>query len=314
MNLQPQVSVVIPCYNSSLTIEATLASVFAQTLQNFEIILVDDGSVDGTAALAAGFCAGRSGVTIISQANGGVSQARNTGIRRSRGQIIALLDADDTWQPQHLQIHADRFSADAGLGVSFSAVRFMTPAGVLTPDRTRPKLAHLTPFDILCTNPCSTASSMVIRRHVFISVGCFSSELRRAEDQEWLFRVALGTWKIEGINDLLVNYRNSPAGLSSDLEGMMEGFEAMLALASRSAPELVRNHAPLAAARMMRYLARRALRLNHGRRIAAKFMLMATLRAPGIYFHEPKQSLSTLLAAAIPGLGSLLLGSSVSAI
>ena len=312
MTHQPQISVIIPCYNSVETLAQTLASVFGQTLPQFEIIVIDDGSSDASAALARRLASARTGMRVISQDNNGVSAARNCGIRLARGRFIALLDADDIWEPTHLQTHVDRLTADAALGVSYSAVRFMTASGQRTTDQTRPKLTGLTAFDILCTNPCSTASSMVIRRCVFADAGFFSEELRRAEDQEWLLRVALTSWKIEGIADLLVNYRNSPVGLSSDTAGMMQGFEAMLQMASRSAPQLVRDHAPLAAARMLRYLARRTLRLKHGRRAAASYMLQATLRAPVMYLHEPRQSFSTLMAATIPGVTALLLGKAAS--
>ena len=197
-------------------------------------------------------------------------------------------------------------AADARLGVSFSAVRFMEADGTITNERSRPQLNCFQPADILSTNPCTTCSAMVIRRQVFTDVGMFRESLRRAEDQEWLFRVALSEWKLDGVDDLLVFYRNSPNGLSANLDGMYDGFKAMLEAARESAPELVGAAGPLAAARMSRYLARRALRLNLDRGIARSFITRALALAPKMLLSEPRQTIATLVAATIPGANTLL--------
>ena len=128
----------------------------------------------------------------------------------------------------------------------------------------------------------------------------------RAEDQEWLFRVALSRWTISGVDELLVFYRNSPGGLSANLDGMYEGFRAMLEAARESAPELVGRAGPLAAGRMLRYLARRALRLDGDRSVARKYIARGLALAPRMVISEPKQTIATLLAATIPGANALL--------
>jgi hypothetical protein len=185
-------------------------------------------------------------------------------------------------------------------------VRFIDADGVDTGERTRPKLVDLTPAEILSTNPCSTCSSMVIRAGVFEDVGAFRESLRRAEDQEWLFRVSLSRWKIAGVDRILVSYRNSPDGLSANLEGMYDGFREMLVAARQSSPALVDRLGPLAAARMSRYLARRALRLRLDRTVARGFISRGLRLAPIMLLREPKQTIATALAAAIPGLDALI--------
>jgi glycosyltransferase involved in cell wall biosynthesis len=306
MSVSPAISVVIPCYNSASSLERTLASARAQTMDDVEIIVVDDGSTDNTVEIARRIAAADGRVVVLSQANAGVSAARNLGISSARADIIALLDSDDLWDVDHLAIHLARMRSDGALGVSFSPVRFIEADGSATGERTHPKLVDLTPAEILSTNPCSTCSTMVIRAGVFADVGMFRETLRRAEDQEWLFRVSLSRWKIEGVDRILVSYRNSPDGLSANLEAMYEGFRDMLGAARQSAPALVDRLGPLAAARMSRYLARRALRLRLDRGVARGFISRGLRMAPAMLMSEPRQTIATALAATIPGLDTLL--------
>ncbi len=303
----PLYSVVIPCHNSSKTLYETLLSVLTQTCQDFEIIVVDDGSTPEEARKIREYCHGDARIRRIRQKNCGVSIARNTGLKAARGLLVALLDADDLWDADHLAVHAARMDNDPELGISFCPVRFIEADGSPTRERSRPKLAGLTPAEMLATNPCTTCSTIVFRREILDDAGYFSEHLRRAEDQEWLFRVSLTHWKIEGVNRILVSYRNSPKGLSSSLEGMYQGYEDMLASARQYAPELVERLGPLASARMQRYLARRALRLGLPKHVARSFLRRALLRSPAMVLHEPKQTLGTMVAAWIPGASHCLM-------
>ncbi len=103
MQSTPSVSVVIPAYNCAATIRETIASCFAQTLPGIEIIVVDDGSTDATAAVLAEF---GSSVRVIHQENRGLAAARNAGLSQARGDFIAWLDADDVAEPQRMEIQS----------------------------------------------------------------------------------------------------------------------------------------------------------------------------------------------------------------
>ena len=299
-------SVVVPCYNGEATLAATIGGVLGQTLQDFEIIIVDDGSKDGSLAEAHALAQRDPRIHVIGQPNAGVSAARNRGIQAARGEFVALLDADDLWVADYLAVHLARMRADAGLGVSFSDVHFMEADGTLSGERTRSKLDGFAPADLLATQPCTTCSAMVIRAAVFAEVGMFRVSLRSAEDQEWLFRVALGSWRIAGVDQLLVFYRRSAHGLSSDLGGMYEGFLAMLAAARESAPELVRRDGPKVTGRMLRHLARHALKLGLRRAVARRLLARALAIAPRMLLTEPRQTIELLLASTIPGANRVL--------
>ena len=307
MPRDPIVSVIVPCFDAARTIAATIDSARGQTLAAIEIIAVDDGSRDDTPALLAALARADHRVRVVTQVNAGVSAARNAGIGHARAGIVALLDSDDLWAPGHLELHVDRLAADARLGVSFATARFIDAAGAPV-GRARPKLGPLTPADVLTSNPATTCSTLVIRRQVFDSAGLFDATLRRNEDQEWLFRVALGAWTIAGCAQATVDYRQSADGLAADLDGMLAGFECTLAAARRIAPDVVAAAEGRARAHTLRYLARRALRLGLGPARARGYLAGALTAAPGLVLTEPKATLAVLAAAYIPGANALVYG------
>ena len=99
----PLISVIIPLYNKELFIEATLLSVLNQTFSDYEIIIIDDGSTDRSNKIVKSICKNKNNTTLISQKNQGLSFTRNKGIGNAKGEIIALLDADDMWDENYLQ-------------------------------------------------------------------------------------------------------------------------------------------------------------------------------------------------------------------
>lgn len=307
MNQTPSVSVVMPCFNAQACVAQTLRTVLDQSHTDIEVLAVDDGSSDATADIVSGIAGTDPRVRLIRQQNGGVSVARNTGIAQARGEIIALIDSDDLWAPSHLAVHVARLQRDRELGVSFSPARIVDLAGQPT-GVARPKLKDLRPVDFLTSNPTTTCSTLVIRCAVFADVGAFNARLRRDEDQEWLFRVSVSKWRLSGHHEALVDYRTSPGGLASDLNGMLDGFYRMLELARGIAPEVVRGCEPIATATTLRYLARRALRLGLDRRVARGYILRALATAPSMLIREPRQTIATLAAALVPGGNALIFG------
>jgi len=121
----PYFSVIVPCYRCIDTIETTIASVLSQTCQDFEILLVNDGSPDDTLTTLQGLAASDKRVRVFSKANGGVSSARNLGVREARGEVLAFLDSDDVWVPRKLACHRELFESNADVSVSYAQIRFL---------------------------------------------------------------------------------------------------------------------------------------------------------------------------------------------
>ena len=124
----PEVSVIIPAYNLEGYLDTCLQSVLAQTLGNFEAIVVDDGSTDGTPGLLRRYAERDPRIIVVSTPNRGVARARETGIARAQGKYIAFLDGDDFWEPRMLEemtasIREIAQSANNAAGVASSAVQ-----------------------------------------------------------------------------------------------------------------------------------------------------------------------------------------------
>ncbi len=186
--MRPCISVIVPLFNKEPYLERCLASVRAQTLQDLEVIIVDDGSTDGGPALAAGLLTDRD--RLIRQANAGPSAARNRAVQESSGDLLAFLDADDTWMDDHLADKVALFERFPEAGLAAGPTRPMRPGeSPLAP-----------PKDLLLTDYFAVAasarrhlfqtSSVVMRRSAFDRVGPFAP-IPHGQDSELWVRVAL---------------------------------------------------------------------------------------------------------------------------
>lgn len=302
---RPKFSVVTACYNSARTVEETMRSVLDQTECDLELIVVNDGSTDTSLEVLERVAAGDPRVRIISQPNGGVCAARNTGLRAARAPLISLVDSDDRLHPEFLAKHASRLAADPTVGLSYCRYRYMDAAGRPLGRATRVLSRDLEPRDMLHSNPVSGVSFLA-RREIFDEAGLFNTNLRRNEDKEWLFRATLTRWRITAIDEALVDYRITAGGLSSDLEGMMTAFETVLDEARRHAPDLVRRHEREARAKTLRYVAQRSIAFGHSPEVTRGYVWRALRTDPSILLTEPVRTGATVAAALVPGAASLI--------
>ncbi len=121
--MNPKVTVVVPAFNVSKYIAASLRSILAQTFTDFEVIVVNDGSTDDTAKIVAAFRDPR--IQLLTQKNRGLAGARNSGIRLAKGEYIAFLDSDDLWLPEKLDRHVRHLDSKPRVGVSYSGSSFI---------------------------------------------------------------------------------------------------------------------------------------------------------------------------------------------
>ena len=134
----PTVSIIIPSYNRAHLIEETLASVAAQTWTDYEVLVIDDGSKDNTEPFLRPWCERDSRICYVRQANGGVSSARNHGLRLARGEFIAFLDSDDLWSPWKLKLQVELLQALPQSGMLWTNMDTIDDRGkVLTPNYLR---------------------------------------------------------------------------------------------------------------------------------------------------------------------------------
>ena len=181
------ISVVIPLYNKEKQIENTLQTVFNQTFQDFEIIIVNDGSTDRSLEIVQQFTEDR--ITIINQENQGVSAARNRGIQEAKYEYLALLDADDEWSPDYLQTQVDLIYKYTQCDVFVCAYQFKSSNGEIK-DPILNKLLIEENCGILtnyfevafCSHPPITSISIVVSKKAMCRIGGFPCGVIAGED------------------------------------------------------------------------------------------------------------------------------------
>lgn len=302
-----RVSVIIPVYKVEKYIAATVKSVLEQSYQNFELLIIDDGSPDRSVKICQQFADPR--IKIVRQQNRGVSAARNTGIRHAQGEYLAFLDGDDLWLPEKLEKHVKHLESSPTVGVSFSHSAFINEAGQSLGIYQISELREIAIPYILYRNPVGNGSTPVIRREVLEAIAfpdnlygtvedCYFDErLHHIEDIECWLRIAIQThWQIEGIPEALTLYRVSSEGASTNMTRQFESLEKVLEKTRSYAPELVAQWGNTARAYQLRFLARRAVRLQ-----AAPTAIQLLHRALFIHWRilleEPRRTLVTLAAA-----------------
>lgn len=183
------ISVVIPAYNSEVTIEKSILSVISQTRYDLisEIIVIDDGSTDGTALIVDGLSRENDRIKLIKKSNGGVSSARNAGIRRSHGNWIAFLDSDDEWLPKKIEKQWEEIERRPeirfiGCGRNYEKVKWGK--------RISESLYVLDLNHIQIKNWPHTSSAM-IRRDVLRETGLFNEKMRYGEDGDLWNRIVV---------------------------------------------------------------------------------------------------------------------------
>jgi glycosyltransferase involved in cell wall biosynthesis len=190
--MSPSVSVVIPAYNAEPFLHKALDSVLAQSYGNLEVLVVDDGSRDGTAAVARAYRERDARVILLVQPNGGLSNARNAGIRQARGEYIAYLDADDYWLPDKIAAQTELMQANPHLAFCSTATRVETPEGEFLnvwpcPVADGPLLERL--FRENGAIPGS-GSGVMVRRSAQTQAGFFDETLKSLEDIDMWMRLA----------------------------------------------------------------------------------------------------------------------------
>lgn len=206
----PQVSVVITCYNYGSYLDTSLSSVLQQSVADFEIIIIDDGSSDNTAEIVKPYLQDPR-IRYIFQENAGQPKAKNRGILESRGDFVAFLDADDVWMPRKLEKQLALFS-DTQVGVVYSRRLWINPDGDETQGNER-TLHRGRILNQMFVDNFICFSSSVVRRTLLLEVGAFDENLPMGIDYDLWIRLA-AICDFDYVDEPLVKYRTGHANLS----------------------------------------------------------------------------------------------------
>jgi glycosyltransferase involved in cell wall biosynthesis len=209
------VTVVIPCYNHGCFLPDAIESALAQTYPSVEVIVVNDGSTDDTAEVAARYPS----VRCLHQANQGLPAARNAGWRAGRGRFVIFLDADDRLLPHAVDVGVAALMAhpDAGMAVGLERRIAADGSPLPTPRRARVEREHYAALLRRCWIVVATA---IYRRDALVTVGGFDSTLRFAEDYDLYLRLAMRFPIVDHYNEVS-EYRQHAGTLSRNIERML---------------------------------------------------------------------------------------------
>jgi glycosyltransferase involved in cell wall biosynthesis len=199
----PKISIIVPCFNHGEFLDEAIESVLGQTFKDFEIIVIDDGSTDvGTLQALDGLKKKYSQIKIIHQANGGPANARNAGIKISRGEFFFPLDADDTIDPRMLEKCFEVISEDSKIGFIYTYTHFFGAEDFVW------KNPEYNFFELLRAN--HTTVSALTRKKAWEQVGGFD-ENKKNKYEDWEFWINLGArgWHGKLIKEPLFNYRKA---------------------------------------------------------------------------------------------------------
>jgi len=248
----PLVSVVIPTFNRSSMVCRAIRSVLGQSFHGWELLVVDDGSVDDTESVVASFDDARIQY-IRHRCNRGQSAAQNTGIARARGDWISFLDSDDEWEPDKLSCEAERIcSVGDSVGLLYCGKRIRSPEGRLLRVR-MPTTQGQVYQSLLAWDFIGSCSRVTVRREALVAVGGYDESLVNAQDWDLWLRIAK-RYEVAAVRRYLVTRYFGADQVTGSLRSICTGKEQILRKHGGDMPPKVRaNHLAALATMLMNY-------------------------------------------------------------
>lgn len=243
--MTPAVTVLVPAYNSARTIDRTLASVRSQSFGALEILVIDDGSRDDTAARVERHAREDARVRLIRKANGGVASARNRGVAEATAPLIAPIDADDLWFPDKIAKQVAALDGNrAGVGLVYCWYAIVDDDDAIVDASFQPDAEGDVLAALALGNFIGNGSTPLIRRDALLAAGGYDESLRArhaqgCEDYSLYLRLA-ERHRFALVPETLVGYRVGAAAMSGDLRQMYRSARIVSAGLRARRPDLAR--------------------------------------------------------------------------
>jgi glycosyltransferase involved in cell wall biosynthesis len=285
----PLISVVLPTYNRSKLLTRAIDSALAQTYQNYELIIIDDGSTDDTESVVNQYSDTRI-VYLKQNVNRGGAEARNIGIKEAKGEYIALLDSDDEWLPEKLDLQVGVIATGPkNLGVIYTGCyRVDGDQKSYSPDE-NVKVKSGNVFGQILEYNFIAATTLLIKKEALDSVGGFYKDLPRAQDWELLIRLSKD-WQFDYVKEVMAYSYIQDDSISVNRLSLREGYKMVL---NRHRSDFVKNKT--AFARINFHIGNACL-LTSETHVGRKFLLQA--------FYTQSTSLRYVLALVLSIFGS----------
>ncbi len=201
----PLVSIILPLYNGRNFIESSINSVLSQSYNPFELLVIDDGSSDGSDDLVPS----DPRIRLFRRQNAGVAASRNFGISQAKGTFLAFIDQDDRWYPEKLQLQMQVLLNDPEPGYVLTLMHNHLVETMQRPYWLNPELLTEDPVGLL-------PSTLVVRRRIFAEIGIFTEDLVNASDMEWFIRAKKAGVQMRIVNQVLLQRNIHEDNCSSD--------------------------------------------------------------------------------------------------
>jgi len=242
------ISVIIPTYNHANYILETLDSVFAQTYNDYEVIVVNDGSPDNTAEILRPLAtAGQ--IRYIEQPNQGQATARNRGLSEATGEFIAFMDDDDLWPPDKLEWQVEILRANQRLVAIGGEMLTINGCGEPIADK-RLTAGNVSRMELYCGNPFASPGQVLIRRNALEAVGGFDTTIWGSDDLDLWFRM-LEVGDIAKVQSLALKYRIHESNASHMKERMLVNTKAVITKHLAKEPRSIRRECERAGTRFV---------------------------------------------------------------
>ena len=220
----PTVSIIMPAYNVEPYIGDAVQSALAQTFTDFELIVVDDGSKDGTAGVVKALARQDSRIQLVQQPNRGLAGARNSALRASRGEFLALLDSDDLWEPTFLKEQLAILDARQDVDIVTGNGWYLGGAKHGQTARPYPDTRPAPDLTSIVGDEWAVFIMSVFRRHLYTIIGAFDERLRSNEDYDFWLRAAVAGFRFVRNDKPLGHYRVRSDSLSASDIRMLRGI------------------------------------------------------------------------------------------
>jgi GT2 family glycosyltransferase len=225
----PVVDIIIPCFNQSRFLGQAIETALAQTYPRVTVTVVDDGSTDGSAAVARSY---GDRIRYLGTAHRGLSAARNTGLRATSGDYVLFLDSDDYLDPAAASRHMEAAATQPSAAVFHSGWQYTDEIGGSVVEAGPYALAE-DPFHAILSGYCPPGSSFVVKRDALVAAGPFDEGLRLQEDRDMWLRVAAAGHAFVTVPGTLASYRRHPSSMSATASAASI-LDATLAVIRRS--------------------------------------------------------------------------------